>query len=403
MFEKLRSLSVTFLTLLLSTALIVACPLHAQTQEVLYSFGGPPADGSSPSGNVIFDNEGNLYGTTSAGGEHYDGTVFRITAAGTEEVLYSFGSQSGDGYNPESGLVLGKTGNLYGTAYEGGAYGEGMVFEITTAGTEKVLYNFGSQPGDGDKPWAGLVFDTKGNLYGTTFNGGIGYGTVYEINTAGEEKVLHSFSGPPGDGSLPFGGLVFDKDGNLYGTTTAGGEHGGAFTGGGTVFEVTMTGKEKVLHSFCSQTNCTDGASPYASLIFDSNGNLYSTTAEGGVSGGGTVFEITANGKEKVLYSFCPQGFPCSDAYNPYSGLIFDKKGNLYGTTYQGGAQGWGTLFELTAADTEKVIHSFCSQSGCADGSEPSATPVFDKNGNLYCTTLASGAYSGGTVFLILK
>jgi uncharacterized repeat protein (TIGR03803 family) len=400
MFGKLQLLTACVLTLLLSSPLIIlARPAQAQTEKVLYSFSGPPGDGSGPYAGLVFDKESNLYGTTSAGGEHYDGTVFEITADGTEKVLYNFGSQSGDGCYPEAGLVFDKKGNLYGTTYDCGEYGEGTVFEITAAGTEKVLYSFGSQSGDGYRPWAGLVFDKKGNLYGTTFNGGnFDYGTVFEITKAGREKVLYSFSGPPGDGSLPLAGLVFDKGGNLYGTTTAGGEYGGPFVGGGTVFEVTADGTEKVLYSFCSQPNCTDGTSPYAGLVFDKKGNLYGTTFEGGVSSYGTVFEITSDGMEKVLYSFCPQGYPCSDGYNPYAGLIFDKKRNLYGTTYQGGTQGWGTVFEITKAGTEKVLYNFNPGNG-SDGYNPYAGLIFDDEGNLYGTTIAGGLSSGGTVF----
>jgi uncharacterized repeat protein (TIGR03803 family) len=260
--------------------------------------------------------------------------------AQTETVLYSFGSQSDDGYYPFAGLVFDKKGNLFGTTVSGGADGYGTVFELTTAGTEKVLYSFGSQPGDGQSPEAGLVFDKKGNLFGTTVSGGAdGYGTVFELTTAGTEKVLYSFGSQSGDGQSPYAGLVFDKEGNLYGTT----EKGGA-DGYGTVFELTAAGAEKVLYNFGSQPG--DGQRPYASLVFDEKGNLYGTTEYGGAYTEGTVFELTAAGAEKVLYSF---GSQTVDGGYPYAGLVFDKDGTgLYGTTVSGGADNYGTVFEVT-------------------------------------------------------
>jgi len=187
---------------------------------------------------VTLDKLGNLYGATTYGGSGCPagscGTLFEVTQAGAETVLWNFGS-AGDGYEPQSGVVFDKKGNLYGTSELGGAYGGGTVVEWTAKGVEKVFYSFGSQPNDGTDPVMGVIFDKKGNLYGTTFSGGAhGYGTVYEVTPKGVETVLYSFGSQPGDGQNPQAGLVFDKMGNLYGTTLNGGANGV-----GTVFKLT--------------------------------------------------------------------------------------------------------------------------------------------------------------------
>ena len=378
------ALTLAVLSALLLTA---AHPGQAQTETVLYSFTDSP-DGAYPDSELVLHKKGNLYGTTFQGGAYGNGTVFELTAAGTEKVLYSFGSQPGDGIGPRASLTFDKKSNLYGTTEVGGAYGGGTVFELTAAGTEKVLYSFGSQPGDGAGPREGLTFDKEGNLYGTTaYGGAYGGGTVFELTAAGTEKVLYTFGSQPGDGTDPQAGLTFDKKGNLYGTTRLGGAYGE-----GTVFEVTAAGAEKVLYSFGSLPD--DGSSPTTGLVFDKKGNLYGTTPSGGAYGYGTVFELTKKGSEKVLYSF---GSQAGDGFYPYAGLVFDKKGNLYGTTCQGGAYGGGTVFELTAEGTEKVLYSFGSQPG--DGGIPYAGLIFDKMGNLYSTTIFGGADGYGTVF----
>jgi uncharacterized repeat protein (TIGR03803 family) len=399
------------LTLAVLSALLLvgARPAPAQTEKVLYSFLSYSGDGAYPKAGLVFDTKGNLYGTTYYGGVYGYGTVFEITSAGTEKVLHSFGSQSGDGYSPWPTLVFGKKGNLYGTTDGGGAYDYGTVFEIATtgkkAGTEKVLYSFNPNGTDGYSPVGGLVFDKEGDLYGTTYAGGEhNEGTVFEITAAGKEEVLYSFGNQSPDGYSPAAGLVFDKEGNLYGTTYFGGDLScNLGRGCGTVFEITSAGTEKVLYSFGSQSG--DGVSPWAGLIFDKKGNLYGTTTSGGSNGTacgsigcGTVFELTAAGTEKVLYSF---GSQSGDGIGPWAGLIFDKKGNLYGTTEDGGAYGDGTVFEIATtgkkAGTEKVLYSFGSQSG--DGNGPMAGLIFDKEGNLYGTTDYGGAYEVGTVF----
>src|ERR1017187_5215686 len=294
-----------------------------------------------------------------------------------------------------------------------------FVTSTGAAAQERVLHNFNNNGTDGLEPYAGLIVDTAGNLYGTTAGGGtgsncgaFGCGTVFELTPAAgggwTETVLHNFNNNGTDGDGPYAGLIFDAAGNLYGTTTT----GGAYVGG-TVFELTPNGSggwtEKVLYSFCSQTNCTDGVSPYAGLILDAAGNLYGTTQYGGTHYiGGTVFELTpaAGGgwTEKVLHRF--PDYNGTDGTTPLAGLIFDAAGNLYGTTQAGGTLLFrGTVFELTPAAggtwTEQVLHSFGNG---MDGSKPSAGLIFDAAGNLYGTTSQGGTGSNcvtgcGTVF----
>jgi uncharacterized repeat protein (TIGR03803 family) len=368
--------------------LLAARPALARTGIVLHNFAGQPADGSNPDANLIFDAEGNLYGTTSGGGGRNFGTVFEIGSDGTEKVVYSFGSHSGDGIGPEGGLIMDAEGNLYGTTYAGDQIetGYGTVFEITPAGKEKLLHKFSERGNGGCLPEAGLVFDLEGNLYGTTTQCGRGGdGTVFEITTAGKFKVLYSFGSQPGDGSFPQSVLVLDREGNLYGTTYYGG-----ISGSGTVFEITTVGAEKVLHSFGSESG--DGAFPAAGLVFDTEGDLYGTTSVGGANNLGAVFKITSAGAYEVQYSFGGQS-----GIVPLASLIFDNKGNLYGTASQGNVHGGGTAFEITPEGKEIVLYVFGSQAG--DGIEPEASLVFDKKGNLYGTTWEGGATGNGTVF----
>lgn len=207
----------------------------AGAMTVLYSFGSQTGDGLCPFAGLVSGKKGTLYGTTAYGGANGGGTVFRVTPTGAETV-YNFGSQSGDGLNPYAGLVLDKKGNFYGTTVNGGTNGQGTVFKLTPSGTETVLHSFGSQSGDGSHPFgADLIFDKKGDLYGTTTDGGANNeGTVFKLAPTGAETVLYSYGTQSGDGSTPFAGLVFDKKANLYGTTQVGGAYGG-----GTVFKLT--------------------------------------------------------------------------------------------------------------------------------------------------------------------
>jgi uncharacterized repeat protein (TIGR03803 family) len=262
-----------------------------------------------------------------------------------------------------------------------------------------VLYSF--QGGsDGIYPEGALLTDGAGNFYGTTYQGGIpdanGYGTVFKLAPDGSETVVHAFAGKPGDGANPYAGFIADSAGNRYSTTI----NDGAYSGG-TVFEIAADGTETLLYSFCAQEDCADGVDPYAGLIEDSAGNFYGTTAEGGSSlncayGCGTVFKLAPNGTETVLYSF--QGEGAGDGAVPYGGVVEDKKGNFYGTTYQGGTDDYGTVFKLAPDGTETVLHSF---TGGSDGSYPDAGLII-KGKNLYGTTYYGGSgESDGTVFQV--
>jgi uncharacterized repeat protein (TIGR03803 family) len=359
---------------------------------VLHSFGNG-SDGKYPYANLVNVN-GTLYGTTSLGGSYRQGIVYSVTPTGMEKVWHSFGYGS-DGAQPDAGLIN-VNGVLYGTTDTGTHYNAGTVFSITPSGKEKVLHTFGIGY-DGRYPVASLI-NVSGTLYGTTAGGGQyagspGAGTVFSITTSGKEKVLHSF-GLGYDGAQPRAGLI-NVNGTLYGTTEGGGKYGSVTTFYGTVFSITPSGKEKVLHSF---GNGSDGRDPQASLL-NVKGTLYGTTDGGGQYKAGTVFSITPSGGEKVLHSF-GNG---SDGKYPYASLI-NVDGTLYGTTASGGqyagSPGAGTIFSIRPSGKEKVLHSFGKVTA---GVDPQAS-LTDVSGTLYGTTNLGGGYntiysSYGTVF----
>jgi uncharacterized repeat protein (TIGR03803 family) len=316
----------------------VVFKINAHGKTILHTFAGSPSDGGSPRGTLLRDRIGNLYGTTDEGGANDTGTVFLVTPSGMESILWSFGPPgSGDGFGPSGSVVTDTQGNLYGMTGGGGAFNLGTVFEVTPSGVESVLYSF--QGGtDGALPLDGPILDKAGNLYGTTSAGGNGYGTVFELSTSGEETVLHRFKGAPSDGDFPSSSLVFDRKGNLIGTTQFGGTQKN-----GTVFALNpASGFERVLYSFGSQAN--DGIAPFAGVIFDSKGDIDGTTSNGGGNNDGTVYTLTPSGTETVLYLFGAK----RDGINPHGGLLLDVEGNLYGTTFTGGKYGQGTLFRIT-------------------------------------------------------
>ena len=368
----------------------VNCVANILPYAVLHSFAIPP-DGANPVGGLLRDASGNLYGATQSGGGGYDmGTVFKITPTGDESVVYSFTGGS-DGAAPSGGLVMDASGNLYGMTNGGGASGgKGTVFMITPEGHESVVHSFGTGT-DGASPFADLVLDASGNLYGTTSGGGENKkGTVFMITPNGHESVVHSFAGGPDDGATPVAGLVLDASGNLYGTTGVGGANNK-----GTVFKINPnTGAYNVLHSFGSSS---DGIQPMGRLLLDASGNLYGTTVSGGAKNYGTVFKFTPGVGESVVYSFTGG----SDGAYPFAGLVLDANGNLYGTTYGGGANDKGTVFMITPNGHESILHSFAG--GPDDGATPSGELVSDASGNLYGTTYGGGANDngtdGGTVF----
>ncbi len=379
------------------------------TEKVLYTFTGSDGDGANPEAGLIMDASGNLYGTTASAGAGDSGTVFELVNSSgtyTENVLYSFAGYPRDGANPEAGLIMDGSGNLYGTTVDGGPTFNGTVFELVNSSgtyTEKVLYTFAGYPGDGATPYAGLIMDGSGNLYGTTSYGGASNnGTVFElVNSSGTytEKVLYSFTGSDGDGATPYAGLIMDGSGNLYGTTVDGGT-----TFNGTVFELVNSSRtytEKVLYSFTGYAG--DGSSPDAGVIMDASGNLYGTS-NGDGNNGGTVFELVNSSgtySEQGLFSFTVSS---SQGWYPYAGLIMDGSGNLYGTTSSGGASNNGTVFELVNSSgtyIEKVLYTFAGYPG--DGADPKAGLIMDGSGNLYGTTAVGGAGDDGTVFELVN
>src|ERR1700728_344009 len=374
--------------------------LSAQTFTTLIGFDS--TDGAKPHAGLLQATDGNFYGTTVDGGANANGTVFKITPSGTLTTLYSFCSQIGctDGSSPCAGLVQASNGDVYGTTQFGGANRDtGTIFKITTSGTLTTLYSFCSQSDcrDGANPLAGLIQAANGELFGTTRLGGYSDGgTIFKITPGGVLTTLFSFDFR--DGEYPHAGLVQAANGDLYGTT-----HNGGANNLGTVFRITLGGTLTTLYSFCSQSDCTDGSSPYAGLLRAASGDLYGTTYYGGANNLGTVFRITPGGTLTTLYSFCSQS-DCTDGAFPYAALVQATNGDFYGTTYAGGTNavgtnGHGTVFKITPGGTLTTVHRFCSQSGCTDGSGPTAVLIQSTNRDFYGTTTKGGTNGDGTVF----
>jgi uncharacterized repeat protein (TIGR03803 family) len=379
-------------------AMLAGQSAQAQTYKVLHTFNG--IDGANPAAELIRDADGNLYGTSQDGGTA--GTLFELSKTDKLTTLYTF-KGGADGAGPRAGVIQGAHGNLYGATTWGGngaceSAGCGTVFKLSKTGKEAVLYRFTGWP-DGAYP-NGVIQDAKSNFYGTTLNGGSGHngncslngapygcGTVFKVDASGKETVLHNFT-DNADGGYPEAGLIQDAEGNLYGTAGGGGGVG-CYHGCGIVFMLDRASKETVLYRF---KGGNDGASPYAGVIRDKQGNLYGTTSAGGGHGQGTVFRLSKTGKETVLYSFCSKS-GCADGAFPW-GVIQDAKGNLYGTTLGGGGSSdciggdCGTVFKLDTKGKEVVLHNF---TGGADGGNPYAGVIWDGQGNLYGTTYWGG------------
>jgi len=390
--KNLSLLKTVCVVFVFCAATAIASP--AQVLTTLHSFAG--SDGANPTARLVQASDGNLYGTTIEGGANNYGAVYKTTPGGTLTTLYSFAGSDGD--NPWAGLVQAIDGNFYGTTAEGGTnncvpyYGCGTVFKITSSGTLTTLHSFAGS--DGANPYAGLVQASDGNFYGTTENGGAnncapyyGCGTVFKITSSGALTTLHSFA--RSDGAYPGAGLVQASDGNFYGTTYVGGTNNY-----GTVFKITPTGTLTTLHSF----NGTDGGFVSAGLTAASDGNFYGTTENGGANNYGTVFKITPQGTLTTLHSF-----DGSDGANPADGLLQASDGNFYGATSYGGASndcygGCGTVFKITSSGTLTTLHSFAG----SDGANPPARLVQASDGNLYGTTYVGGADGRGTVFRLV-
>ena len=390
-----RALTLAVVSVLL--LLLASRPAQAQTLAVLHNFAGG-SDGSDPESSLTPDGKGNFYGTTYAGGLGF-GTVFELSpnrnGGWNETVLHSF--TSADGANPvDAYVIFDSAGNLYGTTYYGGTSQSGVVFELSPKGTgwaETVLHNFGVNAGDGLYPVNGLIMDAAGNLYGTTEIGYGSGGTVFELSPSESgwtEQVIYN-----GGVNAPdyFAGLAMDAAGNIFGVNEQ------------TVFELSPNGSggwiPTVIHTFPRQDGVGEGQD--GTPVLDQAGNLYGTTYYGGVSQQGTVYKLSPgkNGKwsYKILHAF--KGPLYGDGSYPCAGIVFDKAGDLYGTTSNGGKSRYGTVFELIApvhpgaAYKEKVLWSFNN----TDGLEPNAGLILDSAGNLYGTTSAGGSSGYGVVF----
>lgn len=399
-----------FLCLAITVVVTLAQNSWAATESPVYSFSGG-LDGSNPASQLIFDAAGNAYGTTVTGGSSGCGTVFQLSPSGGgqyhQSVLFSFDC-FGTGKNPYGGVTLDAQGNLYGTTVAGGSGGVcsgdgcGVVYKLTHSGggwTENVLYSFGDSP-DAAGPGGPVVFDPSGDLLGTTPDGGaFGVGTVYELVSANgqwTEAVLHDFTGGPDGAVGSLGALAPDNSGNFYGVSELGGVNGA-----GTIFKIApQEGGRWLFSTMYSFRGQPDAAFPYGGLIADSHNNLYGTTYYGGANGAGSVFRFNpfTTSRTAVLYSF--QGGP--DGGNPTSTLAFGPGGRLYGTTSAGGDPGCdcGVIFALAPVSSnrwhESVLHTFGTH---PDGAYAYYGLAPDGAGNYLGTTAAGGNDNVGMIY----
>jgi uncharacterized repeat protein (TIGR03803 family) len=358
--------------------------------QVVYDFAGGTGDGAGPAGPLLTDGRGSLYGVTSNGGSADDGTVFRISQRGKETVLHVFTGTGGEGSEPFGGVIADASGNLYGATSGGGINGLGIVFEVAPNGSETVLHTFQGiccGNSDGSFAYSSLVADGQGAMYGMTMNGGSSsdLGAVYRVMSDGTESVIHAFAGT--DGAHPvLGGLAVDRSGVFYGAASAGGANGG-----GVAFRMTAGGTETILHQFGAGS---DGSYPQGWIVVDKHDNMYGTTQYGGGSANvGIVYKIDANGVETILHVF--NG---ADGGEPLGlTLVGDT---LYGVAIIGGKSNSGTIFKIAPNGAMTTLHAFGGQ----DGFTPSGPLVADGAGNLYGTTYGGGAKGNGVVFkLTLK
>ena len=394
-------------------------------------------DGQYPQSSLIADAAGALYGTTYQGGEFGYGTIYQLarnpkTGKFVYRVLYSFCSQAGcsDGAYPTGPLIIDTAGNLYGTTNQGGISNKGVAFELAINSAKripafKVLHAFGSQSGDGFAPYGGLTYlgaasgipyDGASPLFGATADGGANAGgTAFELTNDGgswSETIIYNFCskvvGVCRDGRNPSGGLIVDGSGELFGTAQFGGQYGH-----GIIFKLEQDAgswTETVLHSFCAEANCTDGQYPSSTLVMDGAGNLFGTSPYGGTANGGCcgfIYKLVPRGTLSpftIAYEFCDK-VNCLDGANPSGTLIVDSSGNLLGTTDTGGGHnidgshlGGGTVFSLSGSSL-KTLYAFCARVNCLDGKYPVAGLIMDPAGNLFGTTSAGGKYGVGTAF----
>ncbi len=370
-------------------------PAESQTYRVIHNFTDKGKDGATPYGGPILDRLGNLYGSTYLGGAYGSGSVYRLSPTGSSwsySTLYSLRGLS-DAAGPAFGTLAIHNGALFGSS-EGGGY-LGTAFKVgpcKSTCAETVLHSFGHGT-DGEEPVGGVVVDTEGNVYGTTLLGGTyGNGTVYEIKPSGVESVIYSFVGGS-DAVNPAAAVTLDSQGNIYGTAPAGGAYGN-----GAVYKLTRSGStwtESVLYSF---QGTTDGANPVGGIILDKAGNVYGGTFDGGVNGGGTVYELSPSGESwtfTVLYSF-PGGYG-----GPYNKLTFDAKGNLYGILNGESAHGFGSVFKLSPGKDGWTYSDVYDFTGGSDGGFPYCKLAIDAQGDIFGTAVIGGTDNQGVVFEI--
>jgi uncharacterized repeat protein (TIGR03803 family) len=402
----------------------VALPTHAQVPTLLHTFVGG-SDGTFPASTLIRDSAGNLYGATFSGGGHGNfgqgsGTVFQLSrnpnGRWSEHILYQFTGGS-DGLNPYGTLLLDARGNLYGTTLSGGVHNLGTVYKLTPptsarrTWTQKVLYSFAGG-NDGEAPYAGVIADANGNLYGTTSGGGgTNSGTIFRLSPKGSsgwtESLLYTFNFLSGEG--PYCSLLMDSNGNLYGTTFRGGNNDG-----GTVFQLSPAAggwNINFIHHFANILGGNgDASEPLAGMIMDASGNLYGTALGGGIYGGGAVFELTPSQggwQEQVIHSFAGNG----DGYIPYGILAFGPSNTLYGTTEFGGGLGQcvyhalaycGTIFKMSSTGSNWTESTYLSFNNSGPfGFSPVTGVLVGPDGILYATAQAGGANDDGTILAI--
>jgi uncharacterized repeat protein (TIGR03803 family) len=398
-------ISTTILALFLF-ALVTTQATQAQTFTVLHAFTSGQ-DGANPYAGLTIDKAGNLYGTAYAGGINDAGTVFKLTRKGSGwrfNSLYSF-ANGNDGADPASGVIFGPDGSLYGATNHGGGSGFGTVFNLRPpvtackaamcSWTETTLHRFAAGP-DGHQPTGDVIFDNAGNIYGICESGGaFGYGAIYELTPSGgnwTESVLYSFTDGE-DGNQPYDGVILDNAGNLYGTAIYGGVNN--CTGGcGTVFELMPQGSKWVENTLYLFQGSDDGDHPYAGLILDPLGNLYGATSSNAFS----VFELTPSGGSWAFSRLYNSPF---GGLGPAARLTMDAAGNLYGTTVLNGKNDAGSVFKLTPSNGTWIYTSLHDFTGGSDGAEPWSNVIFDTQGNLYGTASEGGANGYGVVFEI--
>jgi uncharacterized repeat protein (TIGR03803 family) len=388
-------MSISF-ALIFSVLVFVAGFAQGQTYKILHTFNG--SDGGQSDATPVLDAAGNLYGTAPNGGPNGGGVVYKLDTSGNFTILHAFTGAKDDGAYSYAPLVFDPDGNLYGTTMMGGKFSYGTVFKMDPAGNVTILHDFG-EPAFEVRPGGGVYRDAAGSLFGVTSQGGrFGLGTIFKIDVKGEYSVLHDFAGSPGDGASPNARLIRDAALNFYGTTTHGGKNDF-----GVVFKLDASGNYTVLHRFNSGIG---RIWPTAGVISDHAGNLFGTTWEGGkaadacpapgpgeVPGCGVIFKLSRDG------TIATRSLNANTGRNPFGALVRDAAGNMYGTTYLGASTGGGAVFKLDRQARFTILHVLGAVDG--DGAAPSSAVVMDASGNLYGTTRWGGASGDGVIYKI--